>query len=421
MRQTEVTAVTALVNGLLRSNLCTGRDGRTGAEYRYLCPSPGEYPWQWLWDSCFHAVATAHVDPEHAAAELVTLASTQREDGFIPHITYWGTRLWGFSQPLAYLQAPPGQTLRHSGLMQPPVFAQAVERVAEIARDASVITSLLGVLDAHHNWLATNRAPDEDGLLVIVSPYESGMDQSPAYDGALGLRGKPGRWTLGLRDRWLDLRNWLDSYESAKMLRRGSFRVKDPLVNACYADSLETMARLHRRAGNGAVAAAYAQLAAKVTGSLVDKLYDRSRGAFFALLGAEERRSAPRTVAGLAPLTVSGLPDEVAGELVERSLTDRDGFWMAYPVPSVAADEPAFDPRGSAVIWRGPTWVNTNWLLWRGLHRHGFDDLATQLASRTLSMVAGAGLREFYNPLNGQGMGARSFGWSALALDMAAR
>jgi glycogen debranching enzyme len=421
MRQTHVTAVTALVGGLLRSNLRTGRDGRTGTEYRYLCPSPEEYPWQWLWDSCFHAVATAHVDPEHAVAELATLAATQREDGFIPHITHWGVRLWGFTQPLAYLQAPPGQTLRHSGLMQPPVLAQAVERVAEITRDATVITGLLGALDAHHNWLATNRAPDEDGLLVIISPYESGMDQSPAYDAALGLSGKPGRWALGLRDRWLDVRNWLASYDSRRMLAAGAFRVKDPLVNACYADSLETMARLHRRTGNGTVAAAYADLAARVTASLVDKLYDRSRGCFFALLGADERRSTPRTVGGLVPLMITGLPADVAAELVNRSLTDRDAFWMAAPVPSVAADEPTFDPRSGGAIWRGPSWVNTNWMLWRGLLRHGFDDLATQLATRTVNMVAEAGLREFYNPLNGQGLGARSFGWSALALDMAAR
>ena len=63
--------------------------------------------------------------------------------------------------------------------------------------------------------------------------------------------------------------------------------------------------------------------------------------------------------------------------------------------------------------------MNTNWVVWRGLRRHGFDDLAEQLAERTVEMVVGAGLREFYNPHTGEGLGAKSFGWSALALDMA--
>ena len=119
------------------------------------------------------------------------------------------------------------------------------------------------------------------------------------------------------------------------------------------------------------------------------------------------------------PLVIGGLPRDVAGELVDRHLRNRNQFWTRYPVPSVAASEPSFDPRSSSLIWRGPTWVNTNWLLWRGLRRHGFDELASQLAARTITMVADAGLREFYNPLNGEGNGARSFGWSALALDMA--
>jgi glycogen debranching enzyme len=62
--------------------------------------------------------------------------------------------------------------------------------------------------------------------------------------------------------------------------------------------------------------------------------------------------------------------------------------------------------------------VNTNWMIWRGLRRHGYDDLAATLAGRTVDMVVKSGMREFYNPLNGDGLGATSFGWSALALDM---
>ena len=169
-------------------------------------------------------------------------------------------------------------------------------------------------------------------------------------------------------------------------------------------------------------AATWAPSAAKareVTGSLVAKMWDRSRAGFFALHGSPERRTLPLTVAGLAPLVIGELPDEPANLLVEQHLRNRDEFLLEYPVPSVAATEPTFDPRGQRLLWRGPTWVNTNWLLWRGLRRHGFHTLALQLAEQTAFMVAKSGLREFYDPHTGQGLGGKSFMWSGLVLDMA--
>ena len=41
--------------------------------YDFVCPSMGTYPFQWFWDSCFHAVALAHFDPERARTEVRSL------------------------------------------------------------------------------------------------------------------------------------------------------------------------------------------------------------------------------------------------------------------------------------------------------------------------------------------------------------
>jgi glycogen debranching enzyme len=70
--------------------------------------------------------------------------------------------------------------------------------------------------------------------------------------------------------------------------------------------------------------------------------------------------------------------------------------------------------------WRGPTWVNAAWLVWLGLLRLGYDDVAAALARRVLGAVAASGLREYYDPMTGAGMGARDFAWSALALELIA-
>jgi glycogen debranching enzyme len=70
--------------------------------------------------------------------------------------------------------------------------------------------------------------------------------------------------------------------------------------------------------------------------------------------------------------------------------------------------------------WRGPTWVNSAWLVWLGLLRLGYHEHAEELARRVLGAVAQAGLREYYDPNTGAGMGANDFAWSALAAEFVA-
>jgi glycogen debranching enzyme len=94
-------------------------------------------------------------------------------------------------------------------------------------------------------------------------------------------------------------------------------------------------------------------------------------------------------------------------------------FWTRYPVPSVALDEPSFDPSfRSQAVWRGPSWVNVNWYLYWGLLRHDYLDIASELANRTCEMVLRGGQREFFNPLTGEGLGANDFSWTSLVLDL---
>jgi glycogen debranching enzyme len=84
--------------------------------------------------------------------------------------------------------------------------------------------------------------------------------------------------------------------------------------------------------------------------------------------------------------------------------------------------EPAFsrDDTGYGLrrYWRGPTWVNSAWLVWLGMRRLGYAEQADVLRARLGHTVATAGLREYYDPYDGQGMGAVDFGWSTLMLEL---
>ena len=119
------------------------------------------------------------------------------------------------------------------------------------------------------------------------------------------------------------------------------------------------------------------------------------------------------------PLILEDLPREIVRRLVEGLLTSTDHFWLPYPVPSVSAAEPKFLPGNPhGFIWRGPTWMNTNWFLSHALRHHGYTELADEIVSKSHRLIEAGGFREYYNPHNGEPYGAQEFGWSTIVLDM---
>jgi hypothetical protein len=63
--------------------------------------------------------------------------------------------------------------------------------------------------------------------------------------------------------------------------------------------------------------------------------------------------------------------------------------------PGTTSSAPGFGPR---CYWRGPVWINTDWLLWLGLRQHGVDDLAAELRASMLGLVRRSGFREYFHP-----------------------
>ena len=97
-------------------------------------------------------------------------------------------------------------------------------------------------------------------------------------------------------------------------------------------------------------------------------------------------------------------------------LKDHKQFWLHHPLPSVPLSSKYFHAER---YWQGPTWVNTNWLIIDGLERYGYKDEAADLRKRTLDMVSSAGCYEYFSPIDGKGLGAENFAWTAaLTIDL---
>ena len=53
------------------------------------------------------------------------------------------------------------------------------------------------------------------------------------------------------------------------------------------------------------------------------------------------------------------------------------------------------------------------------MRRLGYEVEARRLADGVIAAVAREGLREYYDPRTGQGLGAKDFAWSALVAELA--
>jgi glycogen debranching enzyme len=156
------------------------------------------------------------------------------------------------------------------------------------------------------------------------------------------------------------------------------------------------------------------KLAKRTEQAIIEKCWDQSANTF-RCLAKNNSFIATLTVSNLFPLLLPNLPREYAQALLAQ-LIDPKKFWTPYPIPSVATDEPTFDPDfKEKLIWRGPTWINTNWYIVIGLLRHGYQREAHELAKRTITLVEQEGFREFYQPFTGKGIRVPHFGWSTLA------
>ena len=380
----------AQCEAVLRQNWREGFRLTDGTPFAYTCPSPHHYPWQWYWDSCFSAIVWRRFDRERSRRELESLLAAQREDGFIGHTVFWNTPLPRYRR-LSYNVTSPNASMTSS--IQPPVLAWAwLIAVGDP-------TAVSGIVE-HYEWLARNRDLDGDGLIWIVQPDESGLDASPQFDPIWRQRahGRPGFVTLVRRNRAL-------GYDLERIAQAGGPVCCEIVTNVLHALSLMALGR------------------PSPTPTIVERMYDEGTGLFWPLARPALSEHPPLTWTALAPLALPDLPDEIGRRLVEEHLLDPARFWLPVTPPSVAADEPTFSPRVSRIqaarrIWRGPTWVNSAWLVWLGLVRLGYDAEASVLASRLAGTIRAEGLREYYDPLTGRGMGATDFGWSTLALEV---
>jgi Mannosylglycerate hydrolase MGH1-like glycoside hydrolase domain len=376
-----------LCRRVLTASLASGE--RRGVRFDYTRPSPSKYPWQWYWDSCFAAIAWRRFDAERPRKELETLLAAMRDDGFIGHVIFWDRPI--SLRRLTYYNVS-SRRAEMTGTIQPPLLAWAWRIGVGDPREEPRIAR-------HHEWLRANRDLEGDGLLWLVQPDESGLDSSPKFDPVWGYRSHA-NWGFPL----LVAVNRMAGWDARKIRDRGRPVVCEVMTNVLW--NLGRMAHGEK----------------SITPALVDRLWDESRGLFLDEVQPGGARPNVSTWAALSPLALPDLPEEIGRRLIEEHLLDRRRYAAPYGIPSVSMDEPSFRPGWHLFrCWRGPAWLCTAWLLLPALRRAGYEQEADRILAGHVELVERHGFREYYNPLTGDGLAARHFGWSTLLVDLLPR
>lgn len=383
----------------------------------YTVPSPDTYPYQWFWDSCFHAITLSYYDTDRAKEELKLLLRGQFKNGMFPHIIYW--------QKVANSPFPDIQWgKRHtSTITQPPVLAAAVWRIYEATGDEDFVRLMLPHIHAFHRYLFANRDPHKINLVGVINPDESGEDNSPRYDQVLGLTDPRHQFVENFRAR-LEL---VDDWKASRFVMKSQIDLKhwvyDVPFNSILAESLRLTSLLAESVGEARIATYSHVKATNVrqaikTHLLHHKLYQP-------VYGPKLRKIHTRTWAMFMPLYAGVASTDEAAYVVEHFLHNRREFATTYGLPTVSISEPSFDPSGDwrgdwwvGTNWRGPVWMASNWFVIQGLLRYGYRKEAESIYRSSVHLLKQSGLREYYDPLTGQGHGAQGFTWGGLVLDM---
>lgn len=395
---------------------------------RYTLPSRTTYPHQWNWDSALIALGWAELDPARAWTELETLAAARDAQGMIPHIAFRTTVLPRVGS--RYLPGPRwwGKRIgadgrRISGITQPPVAATCMRLLFERHPDERRARGLLGPLHAWHRFLTTERDPGRRGEPVLIHPWESGRDNAVEWDGPL-WRIVPEVVVVRRRDtdhveaaerpslehyrRFLTLvrQGTATGWNQRELARSGRFRVLDAGFSAILARACLDLAHVAEQLGEAHTAGESRAAGERVAAAL--RARADSDGLIRAVDAIDDSPLAVTSAGSALALLSPGLGDK---EIAAARTTVLHGpLSSRYGVRSLERSHPE---RSARNYWRGPVWANITWLTALGLAEHGEQRAAQALRDRMMVAIEGGGMREYFAPESGRGLGARDFGWTA--------
>jgi glycogen debranching enzyme len=323
-------------------------------------PSKSTYIGIWLWDSAFHAIAYRHVNPALARDQIRALLLHQLPNGMVPDAIHDEGIITEIDHPI------------RGEVTKPPILAWASLKIHQTAPDLDFLKVIYNPFVRLNYWWFEFNDDDKDGLAQYNHPYSSGLDDSPLWD-----HGMP---------------------------------VESPDINTYLCIQMQSLAEIAEALGLPEEAAEWRSRADDIVKRMIEDFWDEEAGLFRTTY---DKKPIPViTPFSLIPLWSGALPEKINRRLIAH-LKDPREFWGEYVIPTVARNDPSYDPD---TMWRGPVWANINYIFIEALRRVGEDALAQELRDKTLKLIMGQqGIFEYYNAETGMAPARAGgmFSWTA--------
>ena len=354
------------------------RTHRGGLLHEGIVPSHAAYYFVgfWAWDTWRFSAALAKFDPELAKDNIRAMFDYQQPDGMIIDCIYTD---------------PAENNARDS---KPPLVSWAVDEIFTHANDTVFISEMYPQLMAYYKWWYNKRDHNRNGMCeygstdgtLEAAAWESGMDNAIRFDDAKMLKNNGAEDAWSMDQESVDLNAYLAL--ECKLLKKFASILGVTFDGPDYSSQV------------------------------ADYFFDKEKGFFFDRRLKDGSFIQEPGCEAYTPLwTEVATADQVKAML--PLLTDTAKFSTYIPFPTVAADNPKYNPRG---YWRGPIWLDQTYFAIRGLRNYGYnkmaDEYTLQVFDRLQGLKEGAPIHENYGTHTGELLKAPHFSWSSSHLLM---
>ncbi len=336
-----------------------------GFNYPYFTPG-GHYGKQW-WqlDSSLCLGGYKWIDRSFSETSLKNFIESQKEDGRIC--------LWGKDE-IPSKVAGDNFPLQGKGVSSLPKLFDSAFHILKGATDKELIKSTYNMLKRYLDWWFNCRLDEKTGLISSVfeetfTPY------------------------LGRAGEYAGVDTNVEVYVGLTYVKELAEKLSDTVYAAILSDRK-----------------------AKLKESINTYLWNEEKSAYYPY-DLVEGKSINRLIATtFAPMRM-GIADRDKRESLISLMTDDSHFnWNTYPLTSVSKKDSSFVVtegryQGNA-SWSGSVWTLMNETVIRGLCDSGEDELAAELALKTIRTF-NHNCAEFASPYDGKGHGVIEYGWSA--------
>lgn len=354
------------------------RTHRGGLLHEGIVPSHAAYYFVgfWAWDTWRFSAALAKFDPGLAKDNIRAMFDYQQPDGMIIDCIYTD---------------PAENNARDS---KPPLVSWAIDEIFTHANDTAFISEMYPQLMAYYKWWYNKRDHNRNGMCeygstdgtLEAAAWESGMDNAIRFDDAKMLKNNGAEDAWSMDQESVDLNAYLAL--ECKLLKKFASILGVTFDGPDYSSQV------------------------------ADYFFDKEKGFFFDRRLKDGSFIQEPGCEAYTPLwTEVATADQVKAML--PLLTDTAKFSTYIPFPTVAADNPKYNPRG---YWRGPIWLDQTYFAIRGLRNYGYnkmaDEYTLQVFDRLQGLKEGAPIHENYGTHTGELLKAPHFSWSSSHLLM---